>query len=76
MIAMEESSKITPNEVFEIKQILEDDNLVAVHSYIKQPNSSEIAVVHILKFDDGKIVEMWDVIQPFPENIANENGMF
>ncbi|MCB0751229.1 MAG: nuclear transport factor 2 family protein [Ignavibacteriae bacterium] len=76
MIAMEESSKTNPNEIFEIKQILQDGNLVASHSYIKQPNNSEIAVVHILKFNHEKIVEMWDIIHPFPEKITNENGMF
>ncbi|MCB0751280.1 MAG: nuclear transport factor 2 family protein [Ignavibacteriae bacterium] len=76
MLAMEESSKTSPNEIFEVKQILEDGNLVAAHSYIKQPNNYEIAVVHILKFENKKIIELWDVIQPFPENMLNENGMF
>jgi len=76
MTAMEESDKINPNEIFEIKSILEDGNLVALHSYIKQPENSEFAVVHILKFENDKIIEMWDIIQPFPENMMNENGMF
>lgn len=76
MVAMEQSDKVRPNEIFEIKQIIEDGNLIATHSYIRQAENSEFAVVHILKFENEKIVEMWDVIQPFPENMINENGMF
>jgi len=77
MIAMEENSKENPNNIFEVKQIIKDKNLIAFHSYIKQSkNNLEISVVHILKFENSKIVEVWDIIQPFPEIIKNENGMF
>jgi predicted SnoaL-like aldol condensation-catalyzing enzyme len=77
MIAMEESSKENPNRVFDIKHILMDGDLVAYHSYLKQTQSDAgLAVVHILKFSDNKIIEMWDMHQPIPENMVNENGMF
>lgn len=77
MVAMEESAKINPNKIFQVKNIIEDGNFVSVHSYIQQAeNNMEIAVVHILKFDSDKIVEAWDIIQPFPETIVNKNGMF
>lgn len=77
MTAMEESAKSTPNEIFEVRNIIEEGNLVWVHSYIQQAgNNMEISVVHILKFDGDKINEAWDIIQPFPENVVNENGMF
>ena len=77
MIAMAESAKENPNRTFEVKQILQDGDLAAVHSYIQQTeNNMELAVVHILKFENNKIVEMWDIVQPFPENMINEDGMF
>lgn len=77
MVAMEESTKTNPNKIFEIKQIIEGEDFIALHSFIKQQeNNLEIAVVHILKFSNDKIIELWDIIQPFPENIINEYGMF
>ena len=54
-----------------------DGDFVAYHSYIKQTQSDVgLAVVHILKFSDNKIIEMWDMHQQIPENMVNENGMF
>lgn len=77
MIAMEESSKENPNRIFDIKHIIMDGDLVAYHSYIQQSNSdSGLAVVHILKFSENKIIEMWDMHQQVPKNMVNENGMF
>ena len=77
IIAMEESAKENPNKIFEVRQIIQDGDLVVLHSYIKQAeNDLEIAVVHILKFDNSKIIELWDIVQSFPEDEENENGMF
>ncbi|KAF2517025.1 nuclear transport factor 2 family protein [Flavobacterium foetidum] len=77
MLAMEESARTNPNKIFKIHHILEDGNLVAVHSHLKQsPTDIGFAVVHILKFKDDKIVELWDLGQPIPKDIINENGMF
>lgn len=77
MLAMEENAKINPDKVFEIKRALENENLVAVHSHIKQ-NSNDLgaAVVHIFRFENDKIAELWDLGQAVPSTMINENGMF
>jgi len=77
MLAMEESARTNPNKTFEIKHVLKDENLVAVHSHVKQ-NSNDLgaAVVHIFRFESEKIVELWDLGQPIPAEKINENGMF
>jgi predicted SnoaL-like aldol condensation-catalyzing enzyme len=35
-----------------------------------------MAVVHILRFEGGKIVEMWDVGQEIPKDSPNALGVF
>ena len=77
MNAMEESARMNPDKVFEVQRALEDGDLVAVHSYIKQnPQDRGAAVIHIFRFEEDKIAELWDFAQPMPEEIVNENGMF
>jgi predicted SnoaL-like aldol condensation-catalyzing enzyme len=77
MIAMEENAAQNPNKALEIQRALEDGELVAVHSRVKpKPGDLGVAVVHIFKFQGDRIVELWDLGQPVPENSPNENGMF
>jgi predicted SnoaL-like aldol condensation-catalyzing enzyme len=77
MLAMEDSARVNPDKVFEIQRTLMDNNLVAVHSFVKQ-NEDDLgyAVMHIFRFENKKIVEMWDFGQAVPEEMVNENGMF
>ncbi|MFN0276058.1 MAG: ester cyclase [Chitinophagales bacterium] len=75
--AMEENAKQNPDKVFEIKRILEDGDFIAVYSHIRQnPAESGFAVMHILRFEDSKIAELWDIGQAVPERMVNEHGMF
>ncbi len=74
---MEENAKKFPNKIFDIKHILEDGDFVAVHSRLQLgANEPEIAVVHIFRFKNSKIVELWDLGQQVPKDSPNENGMF
>jgi len=77
MLAMEENAGKNPNKIFEVKLTLEEGDIVAVHSHVKQ-NQDDLggAVVHIFRFQNDLIVELWDVGQPIPEDSPNENGMF
>lgn len=75
--AMEQSAAAEPNKSFEIKKTIVSDDTVAVLSHLKRVQAGvEIAVVHILRFEHGKIVEMWDVGQEIPRDSPNELGMF
>ena len=75
--AMQENHTQYPNKIFDIKRVLEDGNIVALHSHIRlKPTDPGFAAVHIFRFDGDRIIEMWDVIQPVPENSPNKNGMF
>ncbi|KKI90513.1 polyketide cyclase [Bacillus sp. SA1-12] len=77
MIAMEENAAKNPHKILEVKRAIQEKDTVAVHSHVKQ-NSDDLggAVVHIFRFQDNQIVELWDIGQPIPEESPNENGMF
>jgi predicted SnoaL-like aldol condensation-catalyzing enzyme len=66
-----------PGMKYEIKRIIADGKLVAVHAHGKfSPEDRGMAVVDILRVEGCKVVEHWDVLQPVPEKAANTNGMF
>ncbi|MCM3766134.1 nuclear transport factor 2 family protein [Neobacillus niacini] len=77
MLAMEENHTMNPHKVFEVKHVIADGEMVAVHSHIKQ-NQEDLgaAVVHLIRFHNNLIVELWDIGQPIPEDSPNENGVF
>jgi predicted SnoaL-like aldol condensation-catalyzing enzyme len=41
-----------------------------------QAGAPDIAIVHILRFEDGLIAEMWDIGQAQPDSMPNQHGMF
>jgi len=74
---MEENARQNPNKIFEVKRVIAEDELVAVHSDVRQkPDDLGAAVVHIFRFENGRIVELWDLGQPVPEQSPNQYGMF
>jgi len=74
---MIENQSQFPHKQFNVKHILAEGNLVGVHSNIVlTPGEPGISVVHIFRFEDGKIVEMWDVGQPVPAASPNKEGAF
>ncbi len=74
---MEMLAKAFPDRRVDFKRVLVDGELVAVHShYIDVPGDLGQAVVDIFRFEDGKIVEHWDVHEAVPEKAANDNTMF
>jgi predicted SnoaL-like aldol condensation-catalyzing enzyme len=66
-----------PQAINEIKRVIADGDLVAVHVHSRSNDSDRgRAIVDIFRIENGKIVEHWDVIQPVPENAQNNNTMF
>ena len=74
---MEENAVLFPFKKLEVKQLIMEDNLVVAHSLVKmEPGDTGIALIHIFRFEDGKIAELWDLSQPIPAGSINENGPF
>ncbi len=64
MIGMEENAAKNPTKVLEVQRVR------------MKPDEPGLAVVHIFKFQGDRIIELWDLGQPVPQNSPNENGMF
>jgi len=74
---MEENAMQNPNKILEVKRAIAEGDFVVTHSHLQQkPGELGAAVVHIFRFENAKIVELWDLGQPVPEKSMNENGMF
>src|SRR5438552_7615486 len=51
-----------PHTTLEVQHVLEEGDLVAVHSRVRHSSETlEIAVVHIFRFEGDRIAELWDV---------------
>jgi predicted SnoaL-like aldol condensation-catalyzing enzyme len=68
-----------PELRLEIRRLIAEDEFVVVHALAKKtPGERGEAAMDIFRFENGKIVEHWDVSQPVPDpaTSANPNGMF
>ena len=70
--------KAFPEASVEIRRIVAEDDIVVTHSLLKFSADDERGTVaaDFFRLEDGKIVEHWDVLQPFPEESANDHPMF
>ncbi|MHC8515479.1 nuclear transport factor 2 family protein [Sporosarcina sp. ITBMC105] len=77
MKAMMDNAELSPNKQWTVVQVIEEEDRVVIHSHIQQ-NTEDLgaAVVHIFRFQEGRIIEMWDVGQSVVSNSPNEQGMF
>jgi predicted SnoaL-like aldol condensation-catalyzing enzyme len=75
--AMEANARANPQRVLEVLRALEDGDFVAVHSRARlKPGGTDIALIHLFRFEGDKIAELWDIGQQVPDPSPNENGMF
>lgn len=74
---MEEAHAKFPRTAIDIQRALEDGDLVAVHSRVRQePAGRDIAVVHIFRFQGSRVAELWDIAIEAPQDSPNQYGMF
>ena len=74
---MAEAHEKFPDTTLEVQHVLEEGDLVAVHSRVRHSaNTPAIAVVHIFRFEGDRVAELWDIGQEGPKDSPNENGMF
>lgn len=76
LLAMQQSAERDPNKSFDVQRVVASADHAFVHSRLTRQDGSEISVVHIFRFENGKIVELWDVAQAVPQDTPNEYGMF
>ena len=75
--AMIENHDQFPNKQLLVKNVLEDGDLVAVHSrLILNETENDMAVLHLFRFQDNRIVEMWDIGNTIPGDCPNTDGAF
>lgn len=73
--AMIEAHHSSPNKSLEIKHIYEDGPTVITHSLVIKSDMN-IAVAHIFRFENDKIVELWDLGQVIDPKSPNTNSPF
>ncbi|BCW72901.1 nuclear transport factor 2 family protein [Arthrobacter sp. NicSoilB8] len=66
----------SPDSRFEVQRILVDGDLAMVHVRASGPGRPDAAVADIYRFENGRIVEHWDVLQPVPERPVHDHPMF
>ena len=77
LLAIEEDARANPDKKVEVKMSLEDGDLVSTFSHVQQkPDDPGFALMHIFRFKDSTIVEMWDINCAVLPDSPNEHGMF
>ncbi|RLU94663.1 polyketide cyclase [Streptomyces griseocarneus] len=74
---MRDAAEQAPDRRLDVKHVITSGELVAVHSHVvPRPGDDGMAVVHLFRFEAGKIAELWDVGQALPPDSPNADGPF
>jgi len=69
--------KAFPNAKGDIRRVIADGDIVAVHAHWTNLVSKNGDVgVDFFRVQDGKLVEHWDVMQAIPDASKNENTVY
>ena len=75
--AMKDNQVQFPDMRLTVKHVIGDGDLVAIHSQVVlHPGEVGMAVLHLFRFQDDRIVEMWDIGQHVPADSPNQDGIF
>jgi predicted SnoaL-like aldol condensation-catalyzing enzyme len=74
---MADNLRQNPQKKLAIKQSIEEGDRVVVMSHVTfAPDDRGYALMHLFRFENGKIAELWDVAQEIPKDSPNANGAF
>jgi predicted SnoaL-like aldol condensation-catalyzing enzyme len=74
---MKENYRQFPDKLITIKHAMGEGDMVAVHSHVVlKTGDLGVATLHLFRFEDGKIVELWDFGQPIQADSPNSDGPF
>lgn len=74
---MADNARENPQKSFEVKHVIGEGDLVAVHSHVRmKPGHPGYALTHICRFEQGRIAELWDVGMEIPADVVNTDGVF
>lgn len=74
---LESIFEANPQQHMTVHRMIVEDPYIAVHLHGQSgPDDLGAAAVDILRVEDCKIVEHWDVTQRVPAETVNSNGMF
>jgi predicted SnoaL-like aldol condensation-catalyzing enzyme len=66
-----------PYASVDIRRVVAEGDTVVTHSLLKfTPDDRGTVAADLFRLEDGKVIEHWDVLQPFPEESANPHPMF
>jgi predicted SnoaL-like aldol condensation-catalyzing enzyme len=75
--ALHADQVLYPARTFMIERSIEEGDLVAVHSRLQlAPTEPVHAHVHILRFRNDRIYELWHVSEQVPDEPLNTDGAF
>lgn len=71
------NDQLFPHKIYDVKHVYQDQETVIVHAHLRfEIDDIGMNVIHICRFEQAKIVELWDIGQTIPTEKLNENGVF
>ena len=66
-----------PENLGDIKRAFADGDIVVLHVHVTRTRQQRgWSVIEMMRIENNKVVEHWDVLQLVPETAANKNTMF